>query len=579
MQLSEALDETEKEVTTMGLHESPPEEMMKPNALNALLMSVAGVGEPPDNARKFYEWLMSPAAATQDWSLIDYTVFGLGNQKAHPNHFNVIGKAVDARLQELGANRVHEMGLGDDGECIEDDFDVWLAGLLKSLNGSQDSTEKEALVSDEDDLAIELVEECDNEHELHDCHGASDGRRIVSLKYTPLLLKPSESDVIHEDLLHLKTSFYQSDCQKLTVIDNRLLSVHSGEYGLREMRISIDAKYEAGDHFVLYPKNSHCLVEAYLNMLNVDPHAIVNASGSARAYPHPTGITLFETLLHCIDLGATPSPAFSRELLGRKSIDYKNEIALPRRTVLDLALESGRPLSLEEVLYNMPHMQPRYYSIASSPLVHPQEVYLTYRPVKYVSSRGAIREGVCTNYMVNLGSQSQVVGAVRSNPTFRLPKDPAAPVLMMAGGCGIAAIRAFLEERLSFENPADFGEGHLFLGFRTPEDEVYRDMVDRALETGVLSNVQMSYSSGCTRPDQQCRLVSDTVRANGKEVWDLFENGGYTYLCGGARTFGAAVAREVIGIIEEHGNMSTEDATLYLQQLIKEGRYCEDLAD
>jgi sulfite reductase alpha subunit-like flavoprotein len=62
-------------------------------------------------------------------------------------------------------------------------------------------------------------------------------------------------------------------------------------------------------------------------------------------------------------------------------------------------------------------------------------------------------------------------------------------------------------------------------------------------------------------------------------VWDLFENGGYTYLCGGARTFGAAIEREILAIIEKYGNRSEEDAIHYLRQLMKEGRFCEDLAD
>lgn len=39
-------------------------------------------------------------------------VFGLGN-KTYEN-FNSMGKFVDHRLEELGASRVFELGLGDD---------------------------------------------------------------------------------------------------------------------------------------------------------------------------------------------------------------------------------------------------------------------------------------------------------------------------------------------------------------------------------------------------------------------------------------------------------------------------------
>ena len=36
-----------------------------------------------------------------------------------------MGKYVDKRLEELNANRVFELGLGDDDANIEDDFVSW----------------------------------------------------------------------------------------------------------------------------------------------------------------------------------------------------------------------------------------------------------------------------------------------------------------------------------------------------------------------------------------------------------------------------------------------------------------------
>lgn len=39
-------------------------------------------------------------------------VFGLGNKTYE--HYNDMGKYVDKRLEELGAERIYELGLGDD---------------------------------------------------------------------------------------------------------------------------------------------------------------------------------------------------------------------------------------------------------------------------------------------------------------------------------------------------------------------------------------------------------------------------------------------------------------------------------
>jgi len=41
-------------------------------------------------------------------------VFGLGNKTYE--HYNSMGKFVDHKLEELGAERVFELGLGDDNE-------------------------------------------------------------------------------------------------------------------------------------------------------------------------------------------------------------------------------------------------------------------------------------------------------------------------------------------------------------------------------------------------------------------------------------------------------------------------------
>lgn len=52
-----------------------------------------------------------------------YAVFGLGNKTYE--HFNAMGIYVDKRLEELGAKRIHKIGLGDDDANLEDDFITW----------------------------------------------------------------------------------------------------------------------------------------------------------------------------------------------------------------------------------------------------------------------------------------------------------------------------------------------------------------------------------------------------------------------------------------------------------------------
>ena len=163
---------------------------------------------------------------------------------------------------------------------------------------------------------------------------------------------------------------------------------------------------------------------------------------------------------------------------------------------------------------------------------------------------------------------------------------------MIAGGCGVGPIRAFLEERLerlkrnrnnSSRNVNNmqrfFGDGLLFLGFRNSQDAVYQDLIQHALDAGALTASHLSFDSGLPMNDPRRGNVAQSLAKNGPALWQHFQQGGYTYVCGGARTMGAAVERQILEILTQCGNMTPDDATRYMRNMIAEGRFCEDLAD
>lgn len=172
---------------------------------------------------------------------------------------------------------------------------------------------------------------------------------------------------------------------------------------------------------------------------------------------------------------------------------------------------------------------------------------------------------------------------INPNPSFRLPKDPAIPVLFIGGGCGVAPIKAFIEERimLAAKQKDTMGPATLFMGFRNPQDEVYQDLVQKALEVGALSESEIVYDAGCDDTSGHCMmLVSDLVRLKGEQVFaHIHKNGGHVYMCGGARTFGAAVEAALIDIFQEHGGMDFDGAMSCIRNIVEEGRLAEDLAN
>lgn len=330
--------------------------MLEPQkALHVFLTSVAGVGEPPgkytvifysilhcftfgqrltrlcwlvvlylsstDNGREFYEYIMNKTSTDDNNSLsgLEYAVFGLGSTAGHAAYFNVIGKSLDRRLEELGASRIMEIGLGDDGDCIEDDFDNWLDGFMKLLK-ENDAVEGEQVNVEEviDDAAsamdfvqqreqIQLHEvrhhsdEVSSEHKTIDkftiqCPGASskDGTRMKSNKFPTLTLLPKSKDInsvaAHKHLFHLNKTpnqFYTDGTVSLGVIGNKLLGVDAGESAIHELKLAApNVTYTTGDHLVVYPQNSQCIVKAYLDMLDVDGNAIID-EGQPDSYPFP----------------------------------------------------------------------------------------------------------------------------------------------------------------------------------------------------------------------------------------------------------------------------------------------------
>ena len=120
---------------------------------------------------------------------------------------------------------------------------------------------------------------------------------MISKKFPTILLRPRESDLVRKHLFHLQGTtdqFYADGTGKLDVISNKLLGIEAGESGIHEMKVVLrdhelrmSMEYETGDHVVIYPQNSQCLVEALLDTLDVDRHAVVAEEGQPDSYPFP----------------------------------------------------------------------------------------------------------------------------------------------------------------------------------------------------------------------------------------------------------------------------------------------------
>lgn len=114
-----------------------------PESVSLMLLATYGDGEPTDNAARFCKFLAASAekaesgddgveAAASSLKALTYAVFGLGNRQYE--HFNAVAKAVDKQLALLGGNRMLELSLGDDDQCLEDDFEAWKEAVASALS-------------------------------------------------------------------------------------------------------------------------------------------------------------------------------------------------------------------------------------------------------------------------------------------------------------------------------------------------------------------------------------------------------------------------------------------------------------
>src|SRR5207249_2495191 len=98
-------------------------------------------------------------------------------------------------------------------------------------------------------------------------------------------------------------------------------------------------------------------------------------------------------------------------------------------------------------------LQPRLYSIASSPKVDRDRIALTVDAVRYPIN-GRTRLGVASTYLAERARPGdQIKIYVQKAQHFGLPADPSTPIIMIGPGTGVAPFRAFLHERMATQAP------------------------------------------------------------------------------------------------------------------------------
>ncbi|MFB9710747.1 bifunctional cytochrome P450/NADPH--P450 reductase [Streptosporangium nondiastaticum] len=501
-------------------------------------------GKAPDNAQRF--------DALDDLPRMDgvrLALLGCGNTQ-WPTYQGFPRRAFD-KLVGAGAVPLVERGEADADGDFDGDVSAWTAGLWAALAAEYGA----AAAENAPRYGMEVLTEAD---------------------VRPAVVSP--------------------DAVPLTVLSNEELtgdpaglwdfSREAPRPGVRSIVAELPegVTYTAGDHLAVFGKNAPELVEWALRCLRVPRDQVVRLSSRGTTHlpvdtPVTAGLLLSEfaelqevaTRSDLSALAAHTDCPWTRERLAALADGYADEVLAKRVSVLTLlerfpAITLPLPVFLELA----GPIRPRYYSISSSPLADPRRVRITVGLIEGPSwSGGGSYRGMCSAYLAGLEPGEVFYGYVRvPAPPFRLPEDPATPVILVGPGTGFAPLRGFLEERAL---TGATGPAEVFYGCRHPEhDWLYRSDL-RAWEEAGTAELHLAFSAV---PGHPFRFVQDAIAARADRVWELLERGAHVYVCGDGLRMAPAVRRV---LAEIHQERTGGDGEEWLRELEAEGRYQQDV--
>jgi len=327
--------------------------------------------------------------------------------------------------------------------------------------------------------------------------------------------------------------------------------------------------YAVGDSFGVFPHNEPALVDAVIAALHAPPDFPI------------AGRPLRNVLTDSVSLGVAPDMLF--QLISYITGGERRQKAKLLASggdpdgdakTLDVlaALEKfpGVRPDPEALIEALDPLQPRLYSIASSPKAMPGKMALTIDTVRYKIGKRT-RFGVASTWFADRTAPGARIKAYTQKAAhFGLPADPATPIVMIGPGTGIAPFRAFLHERMA---TGAKGRNWLFFGHQHRDhDFFYEDELSGLRAAGVLTRLSLAWS----RDDAQKFYVQDRMREVGRDLWAWLAEGAHVYVCG-AITMGKDVERAMVDVIAAHGARTIDQAVAFLAELKKSNRYHTDV--
>ncbi len=509
--------------TTRNMSDATPADLAKIENL-LVIISTWGEGDPPEAATTFHKALLSEE---HDLSKLRYSVCALGDTSY--TRFCQTGKEVDARLETLKATRLTPRQ--DCDVDYEDAHRAWLDEALKAFGPVATAAPVNG-----------------------------NGNSVFSFAAAPT-----------QPVWDKKNPF-ASEMLERVLLNGRGTAKETWHYELSLENAGLT--YEPGDALGVIPANPSDVVESLLKAAKLSGSESVEVSGTSKP--------VAEALREDLDITALSRPVLTKlfafsgsaqlsDLLKEGNEKQLNDY-LWGRWIVD-ALEDFAPkgIAAADLVSILRKIPPRLYSIASSPLAHPDEVHLTIAAVRY-HANGRDRKGIASTYLADHVPQGEPVSVyIHENKNFRLPASGDTPIIMVGPGTGIAPFRSFVEHRSALGHE---GKSWLFFGDqRYTYDFLYQLEWQEHLASGALSRLDVAFS----RDQPEKIYVQDKMRERSRDLYTWLEEGAHLYVCGDASRMAHDVHQTLIDIVVKEGGKSKEAAELYVEDLRKTKRYQRDV--
>ncbi len=510
-QLHTALQAKGVNATLANIKDYRPQNLKKETRLY-FVVSTQGNGEPPDEARAFYKFLQDKRAPRLEQ--LEYSVLALGDSSYE--EYCQAGVILDSRLAELGAKRILE----------RTDCDVDFAELANTWQ--QNILDK--------------------------------------LPQAPSNIVPLRPNVLSTQVAQATDSFYAAEVlNRISVTASQSdKEVYHIEFAIEDSGLS----YAPGDILVVKTNNSQAAITEFLQVLGLEPSTTVTTK---------TGSSTLAEVLQQRELTSLTRKQLKAyaEFIGNQilvaELDAKADFEwLTDADWVDVIKRYPANLTAQQWVDLLRVLQPRQYSIASSPTAHSGEVHLLIKRVEY-SHLNRLHQGSASNALAQVEMGEKVEIQVKPNAHFKLPTDPSTKVIMIGAGTGVAPFRSFLFER---EAQGINGNTWLFFGeqrFRT--DFLYQVEWQALLKSGALEKMSVAFS----RDQAQKIYVQHRITENASAVYEWLQSGAHLYVCGDMNKMAKDVHQALIQVLVTEGKQSPEQAQSTLEEWISAGRYQRDV--